>query len=273
MLVIYDPDGDYHPQYQGYKNGTIVKQADAILGGFPLLYPMNRWKMTRRIISLFSNYLLRSSTRRNDLEAYERATRSSGPAMTWSMFAINYLDINDTIKADQHFRNCFQKYLEPPFWIWREVQREVNGKPVAPPRDARDEKAETGAGDEMEETGAVNFLTGAGGFLQSILFGYAGLRVLSDRLLLQPPNNHLMPATNELIVDGIKYLGLSIDLIVRQHNRHSLRFRQCSGTTARIMMIVNDREITVDCRRQQTKWCKYRTSIQLRPKGPLWGKI
>lgn len=42
MLIIYDTFGDYHPQYQGYEKGTIVKQADAILGGFPLLYPMNR---------------------------------------------------------------------------------------------------------------------------------------------------------------------------------------------------------------------------------------
>lgn len=188
--------------------------------------------------------------------------------MTWSMFAINYLDLNDTIKADQHFRNCFQKYLEPPFLIWREVQREVKGRPVAPPRD---EKAEAEAGGEKEETGAVNFLTGAGGFLQSILFGYAGLRVLSDRLLIQPPN-HLMPPTNELIIDGIKYRGVSIDLIVRhggKHNRHSLRFRQCSGTAARIMMIVNDTEISVDCRHHQTEWCKYRTSVQLSPKGPV----
>lgn len=42
MFVIYDPKHDYHPQYEGYKIGTVVKQADAILGGYPLLYPMNR---------------------------------------------------------------------------------------------------------------------------------------------------------------------------------------------------------------------------------------
>lgn len=42
MLIIYDKERDYHPQYEGYKLGTVVKQADAILGGYPLLYSMDR---------------------------------------------------------------------------------------------------------------------------------------------------------------------------------------------------------------------------------------
>lgn len=198
--------------------------------------------------------------------------------MTWSMFAINYLDLNDTIKADQHFRNGYQRYLQPPFLIWREVavrggEQEEDTEPPPPPTD-------TSAGDKdntEEETGAVNFLTGAGGFLQSILFGYAGLRVLSDNwLVINEP--HLTPATNELIINGIKYRGLSIDLIVRRrqeeekeekgqqqqqqhhHNRYSLRFRECSGAR-RIIMRVNDTEISVDCRHHRSDWCKYLTWI------------
>lgn len=42
MVIPYDKINDYHPQYQGYQLGTTVKQADAILAGYPLLYPMNR---------------------------------------------------------------------------------------------------------------------------------------------------------------------------------------------------------------------------------------
>ena len=42
MQIPYDAQHDYHPQYEGYEIGTVVKQADAILGGYPLMYPMNR---------------------------------------------------------------------------------------------------------------------------------------------------------------------------------------------------------------------------------------
>lgn len=195
------------------------------------------------------------------------------------MFAINYLDLNESIKADRHFNNCFQGYLQPPFLIWREVAVVHEKKD-----EGRDEtESDRGsAGDnnnkcpeEKEEAGAVNFLTGAGGFLQSILFGYAGLRVLADRLVINEP--HLMPATNELIINGIKYRGLSIDLIVvrggredqrteggdqeQDHNNNnnrffSLRFRECTGGR-NIVLIVNDTEINAVCRAQPSKWCKY----------------
>lgn len=42
IRLIYDPINDYHPQYEGYERGTIVKQADAILAGYPLDYEMIR---------------------------------------------------------------------------------------------------------------------------------------------------------------------------------------------------------------------------------------
>lgn len=42
ILLIYDPENDYHPQYEGYELGATIKQADVILGGYPLLYEMNR---------------------------------------------------------------------------------------------------------------------------------------------------------------------------------------------------------------------------------------
>lgn len=157
--------------------------------------------------------------------------------MTWSMFAINYLDIGDTIKADLHFRYGFEKYIQRPFLIWREVAID----------------------DRSEETGAVNFLTAAGGFLQSV-FGYSGVRVLGDRLEINEPR--LLPTTNGLVINGIKYRGLSIELIVREEvkrndqHRFSLRFRECNVVEGSIALIINDaEEIIVDCGAK--KWCKY----------------
>ena len=63
-------------QYSGYQPGTAIKQADAVLLGFPLSLPMSR------------------STRANDLRMYAGSVRESGPAMTWAMHAIGQVERN-----------------------------------------------------------------------------------------------------------------------------------------------------------------------------------
>lgn len=40
LKLIYDTERDFHPQYEGYGD-EIIKQADAVLLGFPLQLPMN----------------------------------------------------------------------------------------------------------------------------------------------------------------------------------------------------------------------------------------
>ena len=42
MFILYDNISDYHPEYLGYKPGEIVKQADTILLGYPLQFPMEK---------------------------------------------------------------------------------------------------------------------------------------------------------------------------------------------------------------------------------------
>lgn len=42
LALPYDPVHDYHPQFDGYQRSTQIKQADAVLLGFPLQYAMNR---------------------------------------------------------------------------------------------------------------------------------------------------------------------------------------------------------------------------------------
>lgn len=39
LNLLYDEELDYHPQFEGY-NGEEIKQADAVLLGFPLQLPM-----------------------------------------------------------------------------------------------------------------------------------------------------------------------------------------------------------------------------------------
>lgn len=48
---------------------------------------------------------------------YENVTRSSGPAMTWSMFAINFLDIGIKEKADFYFTKGYEEYVRPEFKV------------------------------------------------------------------------------------------------------------------------------------------------------------
>ena len=53
----------------------------------------------------------------------------------------------------------------------------------------------------------MNFITGAGGFLQSVIFGYGGIRLQIDGLYLDP----ILPdETTKLTFNGISYLGNKI---------------------------------------------------------------
>lgn len=94
---------DYHPQFDGYEIGRIIKQADAVLIGYPLQFSMN------------------SSTRLNDLKYYRNVTRDSGPAMSFSMLAINYFEVDDLITAQEMLTRSYKPYIRKPFYVWNEV--------------------------------------------------------------------------------------------------------------------------------------------------------
>ncbi|XP_008943222.1 PREDICTED: acid trehalase-like protein 1, partial [Merops nubicus] len=158
IKVPFDAEKKYHPEYDGYSPGEPVKQADVVLLGFPLMHPMS------------------PEVRRNDLEMYEPVTELDGPAMTWSMFAVGWLELKEVQRAQTQLNKCFSNITEP-FKIWVE---------------------------NSDGTGAVNFLTGMGGFLQAILFGYTGFRITRSRLLFNPafPDD-----IHKLQVAGVSYLG------------------------------------------------------------------
>ncbi|KAJ2953896.1 hypothetical protein O0L34_g1527 [Tuta absoluta] len=166
LSLPYDEELDYHPQFSGYERGVRIKQADVVLLGFPLQYPMSM------------------STRANDLAYYETVTRSSGPAMTWSMHTIGHLQLDDNLQAALMFNKSYEGYVREPFKIWSELRR---------PR-----------------VGAVNFLTGMGGFLQTLMFGYGGIRIHLDRLEIDRPQ--LPPEATSFKIRGIKYLGANLTL-------------------------------------------------------------
>ncbi|CAF2594072.1 unnamed protein product [Rotaria sp. Silwood2] len=171
----FDNQTQTHLEYDGFDlKNTIIKQADVVLLGFPLMWPMSK------------------EIRRNDLLSYEPLTRDSGPAMTWSMHTIGFLELNDFEKAQRLFRRAYEIYVRPPFNVWTEAQDSI---------------------------GAVNFITGAGGFLQAIIFGYGGLRLRLDHLEVMPPPR-LPNQAKKLIFHGLKYHGAILDLTIDNQIYH-----------------------------------------------------
>ncbi|XP_036962943.1 protein-glucosylgalactosylhydroxylysine glucosidase isoform X1 [Acanthopagrus latus] len=168
LKIPFDQESQYHPEFDGYIKGHPVKQADAVMLSYPLDLPMS------------------PEVRRNDLAAYEPVTDPSGPAMTWSMFAIGWMELGEAEKAQSLLQKCF-KNIQAPFQVWSE---------------------------SSDGSGAVNFLTGMGGFLQAVLFGYTGFRVQKECLAFSP----LLPKDiSELCIRGVNYLGSQMDWLLRKN--------------------------------------------------------
>lgn len=134
------------------------------------------------LISFPLMFPMPNNVKRNDLLFYANCTDPDGPAMTHSMFTIGLLEVGEENLAFEAFQNNFGNIKEP-FKVWSELR---------------------------DETGATNFITGAGGYLQSLIFGYLGVRLKQDSLSF----NMTRIQTSSLQVNGIKYFGASIRLFV-----------------------------------------------------------
>ncbi|XP_058058653.1 protein-glucosylgalactosylhydroxylysine glucosidase-like [Anopheles bellator] len=179
LTLPYNAQYDVHPEYKEYTFGTQIKQADVVLLGYPLEFPMKR------------------STKANNLKLYSMVTRPDGPAMTWAIHTIGHLDLNELDQAAVMFRKSYQQYLRAPFHVWSE-----NG-------DGAD--------------GAGNFITGAGGFLQSLINGYAGVRLRHRQLVITNPR--LPPGARQFFIPQLNYAGIAFSLDIGQHG-----FRMVFGT-------------------------------------------
>ncbi|XP_030384091.1 protein-glucosylgalactosylhydroxylysine glucosidase isoform X2 [Scaptodrosophila lebanonensis] len=178
LLILHDEELNYHPQHQGYKINATVKQADTILLGYPLQFDT-------------------SDSHLNDLHYYAKVTRESGPAMTWSMFAANYLGTGEPERAHEYFERGYKSYVRPEFKVWSE-------NPIG-------------------YDGSANFLTGIGGFLQALIFGYGGLdfaRVGDKSHMISRPA--LLPPNVERVT--IKYIKFASSKCIFQFQNASSSF-------------------------------------------------
>eukprot|EP01064_Diplonema_japonicum_P032969 TRINITY_DN636_c0_g1_i1.p1 TRINITY_DN636_c0_g1~~TRINITY_DN636_c0_g1_i1.p1 ORF type:complete len:713 (+),score=269.87 TRINITY_DN636_c0_g1_i1:43-2139(+) len=167
LVIPFDTTKQYHPEYEGYKEG-MVKQADVVLMGYPLMFPMPH-----------NVYF-------NDLNFYGNHTRNS-VAMTWAIFTIGYRSIGYDDQAAKAFdATVRQNNPSGPFHTWGEYE---------------------------ENSGCPNFLTAAGGFLQSVWAGFGGVRLTDGALTITkpaPPSG----GSDRLTLSKLYYLGclLTVDI-------------------------------------------------------------
>ncbi|XP_067943343.1 protein-glucosylgalactosylhydroxylysine glucosidase-like [Watersipora subatra] len=132
------------------------------------------------------------SVRESDLDLYEKVTTKNGPAMTWSMFCIGHMEVGQPAKAAEMYERQLLQ-ATPPFQVWSEYP---------------------------DETGAINFITGMGGFLQSLLNGYVGIRIRAEGIRLQP---ELPPSSSRLKVTGLNYHGAKFDIDIQKEEKTVMR--------------------------------------------------
>lgn len=80
----------------------------------------------------------------------------------------------------------------------------------------------------------MNFITGAGGFLQSLIFGYGGIRLQLDGLHLDPV---LPDGTQTLSFNGITYLGNKINFAFDPENVTVEVTKQLEGCKSLILSL------------------------------------
>ncbi|CAM9360841.1 unnamed protein product, partial [Ectocarpus fasciculatus] len=118
-----------------------------------------------------------------DLDYYSNLTDPGGPAMTWGMHSIGYRDLIDLDLAANYFNLSFADNVNAPFNVWSEG---------------------------VDGANAANFITGAGGFLQTVLSGYAGVRITSPGDVSFSPL--CIDGSSGMAIRGFSYLGATVDL-------------------------------------------------------------
>ena len=154
LRIIESPDG-ITLEYEGY-SGEQIKQADVNLLGYPLGVITDRDRLLR------------------DLTYYEsRIDPVNGPAMSFSIFCVQYARLGYAEKAMEMFRKAYRPFQRPPF----------------------------GAISETASSANPYFATGAGGLLQAVLNGFGGLRITDRGIIQKKPV--LPPSWTRLTIKGV----------------------------------------------------------------------
>ena len=133
------------------------------------------------------------AAKRNDIESAVRLMikEGGGAMMTETLYPVIAAELGERALVDTLFPLSYESHVRPPF----------------------DALSETPRND------AVNFLTGAGGFLQQVVFGYTGLRLTSHGL--QPLFRPVLPSRiRRLVLTHVPVRGRWFDIVVEGDSVH-----------------------------------------------------
>lgn len=119
------------------------------------------------------NIVTDKETLLKDLKYYEPKIAEEGPAMGKSVFAVIYARMGDAENAFRLFKESYEANKRPPF----------------------------GALSESATSNNPYFVTGAGGMLQTILFGFGGLHITNEGIIQK---NQILPKQwKSLTIKGV----------------------------------------------------------------------
>jgi protein-glucosylgalactosylhydroxylysine glucosidase len=106
--------------------------------------------------------------------------------MEVEFYPIPAVELNDRSELKRLMDNTYRQYLRPPFNVLPETPANNN----------------------------INFLTGAGAFLQQFIFGYAGLRFSADAGLSRKFEPLLPEHISRLVLRNVSVRGRRVDITV-----------------------------------------------------------
>lgn len=130
--------------------------------------------------------------KRTQLEQAVRRLLAEGPGamMGSTLLAVDAAELGNRALLDSLLPHSYQGHLRGPFLLLSETPK----------------------------NDAVNFVTGAGGFLQQVIFGYTGLRIGDDGL--EPAFEPLLPSSvSRLVLRNVYSRGRRFDVIVDSAGR------------------------------------------------------
>ncbi|KAG9242852.1 glycoside hydrolase family 65 protein [Calycina marina] len=180
-IAISNSDSDITLEFQGMNNSAAVKQADIVLLTYPLGFmgtSENPYEVAEELI---------------DLDYYANRQSPNGPAMTYSIFAINANALSPSgCSVYTYTLNGFLPYLRAPWYQFSEQS-------VDDPDTNGDTKP------------AFPFLTGHGGANQIVPFGFLGIRTDQPMLFIDPA---LPPQIPYVKVRTFHYAGATLSAFI-----------------------------------------------------------
>eukprot|EP01083_Nonionella_stella_P026084 71818_1 len=210
-----------HELYEGY-NGETINQADVVM----LIYPLGYYEASQYEYFVLNDTL--KEILHNDLIYYQTKVGGKYPFYTGdASYSISWLRLNNTLynkQAQPFFDYGLQHVDGSHFYIWIEEYNAANG-------------------------GHLNFMTGAGTFMQNIIFGYAGIKVTKQYLYINP----VLPYSGNITRIKFNQLVYKSIAFVFEYDAHTMSFQGCDSASYYTNITLYVQTLIIDANAQSIK--------------------